>query len=57
MDSFRKFLNDDGGQDLVEYGLLLSLVALIATGVLLTLGADIGSMFVPVSATVVSATK
>lgn len=37
--------NEEDGQGMVEYGLILALVALAAVGVLTTLGTKISSVF------------
>ncbi len=39
------FFSDDRGQGLVEYGLILGLVAMVAIGALLTLGGSINTTF------------
>jgi pilus assembly protein Flp/PilA len=41
----RRVLSDDQGATLVEYGLLLMLVALVCLGVLTTFGTQINAMF------------
>jgi Flp pilus assembly pilin Flp len=40
-----RFINDDQGQDLVEYSLLLVFLALAAIGILPTLGVMINGVF------------
>jgi pilus assembly protein Flp/PilA len=39
------FVSDDRGQGLVEYGLILGLVAMVAIGALLTLGGSVNTTF------------
>jgi len=39
------FLKDEGGQDLVEYALLLSLLAIAGVATLGTLGGSVNSVF------------
>ncbi|MGH7736799.1 MAG: Flp family type IVb pilin [Candidatus Tyrphobacter sp.] len=41
----RRLLADDSGATLVEYGLLLMLVALVCVGVLVGIGASINGMY------------
>ena len=41
MNSVRKFWNDDQGQDLIEYSLLMSFVALASAGLFLIAGGSI----------------
>ena len=45
MEFIRNFWNDEEGQGMVEYGLILALVALAAIVVLRTLGGDINAIF------------
>ena len=45
MTYLKNFIHDEEGQDLVEYALLLGFVALAITGLLTTLGTDIGSFY------------
>lgn len=39
------FLTDENGQGMVEYGLILGLIALVTVGVLTTLGNDLYGLF------------
>jgi Flp pilus assembly pilin Flp len=48
----RQFLIDEGGQDIVEYGLLLVIIAAIAVGVLTYMGGSLSSIFSKVGAKV-----
>lgn len=41
----QQFLKDEDGQTLVEYGLLVSLIALVVIGVLTLLGRKISNTF------------
>ncbi len=41
---FRKLLRRDDGQDLLEYGLLCALIALVAVGAVTTVGNTINSV-------------
>jgi pilus assembly protein Flp/PilA len=45
IDMIKKFLKDEGGQDLVEYALLLVFLALAAIAVLPTLGQAVNNVF------------
>jgi pilus assembly protein Flp/PilA len=42
---FVRFCKEDEGQDLVEYGLLLVLVALVSVGFISTVGNQLSSIF------------
>ena len=52
---FNTFLQDEQGQDLVEYALLLAFIALAAVSVLGGLKTSINSMFTKVNSTLTSA--
>jgi Flp pilus assembly pilin Flp len=43
------FINDDEGQDLVEYALLLSLVGIICILAMVTIGGKVVSMWTQIS--------
>ena len=45
IDSIKKFIRDDEGQDLVEYALLLVFLALAAIAILPTLGSSVNRVF------------
>jgi len=45
IESTKSFLVDETGATLVEYGLLLALVALVAVATMTTLGTNISSLF------------
>lgn len=41
----RVFTNDESGQDLLEYALLVALIALVAAGAVKLAGANVNSIF------------
>jgi Flp pilus assembly pilin Flp len=43
---------DDGGQDLAEYGIALSVVGVVAIAAALAIGTDIGSIWDPVESSI-----
>ena len=45
IDSVRKFIRDENGQDLIEYALLLVFLALAAISILPTLGSSVNKVF------------
>ena len=45
IDSIKKFIRDEEGQDLVEYALLLVFLALAAIAILPTLGSSVNRVF------------
>ena len=45
IDMIKKFINDEEGQDLVEYALLLVFLALAAIAILPTLGSSVNRVF------------
>jgi len=45
IDMIKKFTNDEEGQDLVEYALLLVFLALAAIAILPTLGSSVNRVF------------
>ncbi len=45
IDRLKNFLNDEEGQDLVEYALLLVFLALAAIAILPTLGSSVNAVF------------
>lgn len=53
MNAVMKFLNDEQGQDLVEYSLLLVFLALAAIGIIPTLGNTINSIFSRTNSTLI----
>ena len=57
MTYFKNFINDEEGQDLVEYALIMGFVALAAVGILTTLGTSVTAFYTTVNAHVVAATK
>ena len=52
----KQFLQEEEGQTLVEYGLLISLIALVVIGVLTLLGSKIKNTFNTASASMNTAT-
>jgi pilus assembly protein Flp/PilA len=52
--SFRRFLSDDSGQDLIEYALVAALVGLGAITALKGLSTHIGTSFSTISSTLTS---
>ena len=44
----RRFIQEEQGQDLIEYALLASLVAIVSIAALKTLGAQVGTFYVTV---------
>jgi len=47
--SFRSFLTDEDGATMVEYGIMVALIAAICVGVVTTLGTQIQTAFQNVS--------
>jgi Flp pilus assembly pilin Flp len=45
MNTFKKLMKDEQGQDLVEYALLLVFLALAAIAILPTLGSSVNKVF------------
>lgn len=45
MTYFKNFINDEEGQDLVEYALLLGFIAILAVTAVTTLGTKVNSYF------------
>lgn len=43
--SFISMLRDDDGATMVEYGLLVALIALVALGAVVTLGTNLSGLF------------
>lgn len=52
----KNFVNDEEGQDMVEYALLLSLVAVACISILLTIGTDVSGIFTKAKTTLATAT-
>ncbi|MDR3719056.1 MAG: Flp family type IVb pilin [Bryobacteraceae bacterium] len=57
MTYLKNFINDEEGQDLVEYALLMGFIALAAVAILTTLGGDISAMFTATDGHITAATK
>jgi Flp pilus assembly pilin Flp len=45
IDAFRRLIGADGGQDLIEYGLLMALIAVFAMGAVSFLGQQVNAIF------------
>lgn len=45
MNMLKKLWNDEAGQGMVEYGLILALVAVVVIGVLTTMGDNLKALF------------
>ena len=52
---FKCLLSDDRGQDLVEYALVVAIIALGATTAMTTLSSDINGIFTAIGTTLSSA--
>ncbi len=52
----RRFFSEEDGQTLVEYGLLVALIALVVIAILTLLGTKIQGVFVRVNTSIVSTT-
>lgn len=52
---FHSFIRDEGGQDIVEYSLLLVLIAAVAMTILTAMGKSITAIFAKVNNTLTSA--
>jgi pilus assembly protein Flp/PilA len=57
MTYFKNFINNEEGQDLVEYALIMGFVALAAVVILTALGTDVTSFYSTVDSHVKAATK
>ena len=51
----RQLIADDEGASMMEYGLLVALIALVVAGALVTLGGQVSTMFGKISTCVTSA--
>jgi pilus assembly protein Flp/PilA len=52
-----RFLGDDSGQDLLEYALLVALIALICVGVITSTGTNVEGIFSKISGKLADANK
>jgi pilus assembly protein Flp/PilA len=52
----RTFVNDDSGQDLLEYALLVALIALVAFGAVKMAGGSVNTIFSNIAGQLGSAT-
>ncbi|HWG34309.1 MAG TPA: Flp family type IVb pilin [Gemmatimonadaceae bacterium] len=53
--SFRSFLTDEDGATMVEYGMMVALIAAVCVGIVATLGTQIQAAFNTVSGTLPAA--
>jgi len=51
----RDFVRKEDGQDLIEYALLVALIALVCVGALITAGSQVNSIFTNISARLTTA--
>jgi pilus assembly protein Flp/PilA len=56
IDCVRSFVNDESGQDLLEYALLVALIALVAFGAVKLAGNAVNTIFSNIAQTLTSAT-
>ena len=49
------FLREEEGQDLIEYALLVALIALVCVGALITAGSQVNTIFSNISARLTNA--
>ncbi|HTU51117.1 MAG TPA: hypothetical protein VMF56_11010 [Acidobacteriaceae bacterium] len=56
LDLLKESLKQDGGQDLIEYALLVALIAFAATAGMTTLATDINAAFVKIGTTLTTYT-
>ncbi|OIO89924.1 MAG: pilus assembly protein [Armatimonadetes bacterium CG2_30_59_28] len=52
----KRFVREEEGQTLVEYGLLVALIALVVIAILTLLGTKVRNLFVTVNQTITSTT-
>jgi pilus assembly protein Flp/PilA len=55
IDRVRRFVLDESGQDLVEYGLLATLIALVAMGAVQLAGGSLSSLWTTIATQMKSA--
>ena len=51
----RDFVRKEDGQDLIEYALLVALIALVCVGALITAGTQVNAIFTNISARLTTA--
>jgi len=49
MKMMKVMLRNEQGQSMVEYGLILALIAVVVIGIMTTMGTDLGTMLTTVS--------
>ncbi len=49
IECFRNFAKDDSGQDLLEYALLVALIALVAFGAVAAAGTQVNAIFTSIA--------
>lgn len=57
MEIMRRLVQEEEGQGMVEYGLIIALVSVAAVALLTTVGTDIGSVFTKISGKLTAAIK
>jgi Flp pilus assembly pilin Flp len=55
MNSFRRFLRDEQGQDLIEYTLLMAFIALASASVFLSAGGSVQGLWASANSQLVAA--
>jgi pilus assembly protein Flp/PilA len=50
--NLRAFVNDDKGQDLLEYALLVALIAIVAVGAVTPAGVSVQGVFATIAASI-----
>jgi pilus assembly protein Flp/PilA len=55
MTTLRQFVQDEEGQDLIEYALLVALISLVAVGAITTAGTAVNGIFTSISGKLTSA--
>jgi len=49
LELIKRLVKDEEGQGMVEYGLILALVAIVVIGVLFTMGEEVGNIFTDIT--------
>jgi Flp pilus assembly pilin Flp len=50
---FVRFIREDGGQDVIEYGMLAAFISVVAGALIVGIGGDVVTMFTTVDAALV----